>query len=66
MPRLVLLAAFTGLRLGELRALRRKRLDLDAATVTVAPEDGNVQRRPQRGRCTSPGPRAGPAPGPSL
>jgi integrase len=41
---LVLLAAFTGLRLGELRALRRKRLDLDAATVTVAPEDGNVQR----------------------
>jgi len=40
----VLLAAFTGLRLGELRALRRKRLDLDAATVTVAPEDGNVQR----------------------
>jgi integrase len=41
---LVLLAAFTGLRLGELRALRRKRMDLDAATVTVAPEDGNVQR----------------------
>jgi integrase len=41
---LVLLAAFTGLRLGELRALRRKRLDLQGATVTVAPDDGNVQR----------------------
>jgi integrase len=41
---LVLLAAFTGLRLGELRALRRKRLDLATGIVTVAPDDGNVQR----------------------
>lgn len=41
---LVLLAAFTGLRFGELRALRRKRLDLQAGIVTVAPGDGNVQR----------------------
>ncbi len=32
---LVLLAAFTGLRLGELRALRRNRLDLEACTVHV-------------------------------
>ena len=40
---LVILAAFTGLRFGELRALRRKRLDLQGAAVTVAPEDGNVQ-----------------------
>ena len=41
---LVILAAFTGLRFGELRALRRKRLDLQGAAVTVAPDDGNVQR----------------------
>ncbi|MGH3261265.1 MAG: tyrosine-type recombinase/integrase, partial [Trebonia sp.] len=41
---LVLLAAFTGLRFGELRALRRKRLDLHGGLVTVAPDDGNVQR----------------------
>jgi integrase len=40
---LVILAAFTGLRFGEQRALRRKRLDLQGATVTVAPDDGNVQ-----------------------
>lgn len=31
----VLLGAFTGLRLGELRALRRRRLDLDRCTVHV-------------------------------
>ena len=41
---LVILAAFTGLRFGELRALRRKRLDLQGGVVTVAPDDGNVQR----------------------
>ena len=41
---LVIHAAFTGLRFGELRALRRKRLDLQGAAVTVAPDDDNVQR----------------------
>lgn len=57
---LVLLAAFTGLRFGELRALRRRRLDLDAATVTVAAEDGNVQRdRDGAPRFTRPKSRAG-------
>ncbi|MGC8511839.1 MAG: site-specific integrase [Acidimicrobiales bacterium] len=57
---LVLLAAFTGLRLGELRALRRKRLDLEAAVVTVAPEDGNVQRhRSGAAEFTRPKSRAG-------
>ena len=57
---LVLLAAFTGLRFGELRALRRKRLDLDGATVLVAPEDGNVQRdRSGAARFTRPKSRAG-------
>lgn len=33
---LVILAALTGLRFGELRALRRKRLDLQDGVVTVA------------------------------
>jgi integrase len=33
---LVLLAAFSGLRFGELGALTRQRIDLEAATVTVA------------------------------
>jgi len=57
---LVLLAAFTGLRFGELRALRRKRLHLDGATVLVAPEDGNVQRdRSGAARFTRPKSRAG-------
>lgn len=57
---LVLLAAFTGLRFGELRALRRKRLDLEASTVTVAPEDGNVQRdRSGAAHFTRPKSRAG-------
>jgi len=64
---LVLLAAFTGLRLGELRALRRKCLDLDAATVTVAPEDGNVQRdRSGAVHFTRPKTRAGAVPAPVV
>ncbi|MBA3289471.1 MAG: site-specific integrase [Acidimicrobiia bacterium] len=33
---IILLATFCGLRQGELRALRRRHIDLDAATVTVA------------------------------
>jgi len=33
---LILLAGFAGLRLGELLALRRRHIDLDAATVTVS------------------------------
>lgn len=44
-PRLrvmVLLAGFGGLRLGEVRGLRRSRVDLDAGTVEVG-ADGNVQ-----------------------
>jgi integrase len=40
---LVILTAFTGLRIGERRALRRKRLNLQGAAVTVAPDDSNVQ-----------------------
>jgi integrase len=57
---LVLLAAFTGLRLGELRALRCKRLDLMAAVVSVGPEDGNVQRhRSGAPQFTRPKSRAG-------
>jgi len=57
---LVLLAAFTSLRFGELRALRRKRLDLGRATVLVAPEDGNVQRdRSGAAHFTRPKSRAG-------
>jgi integrase len=57
---LVLLAAFTGLRFGELRALRRKRLVLETATLTVAPEDGNVQRdRSGAAQFTRPKSRAG-------
>ena len=57
---LVLLAAFTGLRFGELRALRRKRLDLYGAMLTVAPEDGNVQRdRSGAAHFTRPKSRAG-------
>ena len=57
---LVLLAAFTGLRFGELRALRRKRLDLDRATVTIASQDGNVQRdRSGEAHFTRPKSRAG-------
>jgi len=32
----VLLAAWAGLRFGELAALRRSRLDLDAQTVTIS------------------------------
>lgn len=64
-PALVLFAAFTGLRFGELRALRRRRLDLDGATVLVAPEDGNVQRdRSGAARFTRPK-RPAPAPSPS-
>ncbi len=57
---LVLLAAFSGLRFGELRALRRRRLDLPGGLVTVAPGDGNVQRdRSGAPRFTRPKSRAG-------
>ena len=49
-----------GLRFDELRALRRKRLDLDRATVLAAPEDGNVQRdRSGAAHFTRPKSRAG-------
>jgi integrase len=53
---LVLVAAFGGLRWGELAGLRRKRLDLERGTVTVAEQLLEVNGTSSSGR-----PRAPPA-----
>ena len=54
---LVLLAGFGGLRLGELRALRRRHLDIEAQTVAITEQ--LVTLRGQRDLVTEPKSRAG-------